>query len=117
MANIPVDFEAKARGAKSASGGGYPVQISAADLMRNFVHAALEVDESLIESASGSGGHPGRKLKIPAIPTGESPLALTATGGSLSWAAAGGIPTPPGGGTHVLGAVDGVLQWIATEEC
>jgi hypothetical protein len=23
----------------------------------------------------------------------------------------------PGSGTHVLGAVDGALQWIATEEC
>ena len=40
--NLPVDFEAKARGAKQASGGGYPVQLSAADLMRNFVHAALD---------------------------------------------------------------------------
>lgn len=25
--------------------------------------------------------------------------------------------TPPATGTHVLGAVDGVLQWISTEEC
>jgi hypothetical protein len=23
----------------------------------------------------------------------------------------------PGSGTHVLGAVDGAIQWIATEEC
>jgi hypothetical protein len=88
--NLPVDFEAKAKQAKQASGGGYPVQISAADLMRNFVHAALEIDESLIEKTTGQGGHQARKLKIPAV---------------------------PGSGTHVLGAVDGVLQWIATEEC
>jgi hypothetical protein len=87
---LPVDFEAKARGAKSASGGGYPVQLSAADLMRNFVMAALDADESLIETTTGQGGHPARRLKIPA---------------------------PPTSGTHVLGAVDGALTWIATEEC
>jgi hypothetical protein len=87
---LPVDFEAKARGAKSASGGGYPVQLSAADLMRNFVYAALDADESFIETTTGQGGHKVRKLKIPA---------------------------PPSGGTHVLGAVGGSLQWIATEEC
>jgi hypothetical protein len=116
MIELPVDFEAKLKSPPRVSGG-YPVQLSAGDLMKNFAFAALDADESLIESASGSGGRPGRKLKIPAVPPGESPLALTATGGSLSWAAAGGIPTPPASGTHVLGAVDGALQWIATEEC
>lgn len=90
MDKLPVDFEAKARGAKQASGGGYPVQISAADLMKNFAYAALEADPSLIEQTTGQGGHRARKLKIPAV---------------------------PGGGTYVLGAVDGSLQWIATEEC
>lgn len=87
---LPVDFEAKARGAKQASGGGYPVQISAADLMKNFAYAALDADPSLIEQTTGQGGHPARKLKIPAVPSS---------------------------GTHVLGAVDGTLQWLATEEC
>jgi hypothetical protein len=24
---------------------------------------------------------------------------------------------PPGSGTYVLGAVDGVIKWIATEDC
>ena len=86
----PVDFEERSRRAKQASGGGYPVQISAADLMKNFVHAALDADESLIEQTTGQGGHAARKLKIPAVPAS---------------------------GTHVLGAVDGALQWIATEEC
>jgi hypothetical protein len=93
MASLPVDFEAKARSAKSASGGGYPVQLSAADLMRNFVFAALDADESLIEQTTGQGGHPARKLKIPVI------------------------PDAPTSGTHVLGAIGGTLQWIATEEC
>jgi hypothetical protein len=93
MADLPVDFEAKARGAKSASGGGYPVQLSAADLMKNFVYAALDADPSLIERTTGQGGHAGRKLKIPVI------------------------PAAPTSGTHVLGAVNGTLTWLATEEC
>jgi hypothetical protein len=87
---LPVDFEAKARGAKDASGGGYPVQLSAADLMRNFVFSSLDADESLIEQTTGQGGHTARRLAIPTVPSS---------------------------GTHVLGAVNGTLQWLATEEC
>jgi hypothetical protein len=58
--------------------------------MKNFVFAALDADESLIEQTTGQGGHIQRRLKIPAVPSS---------------------------GTHVLGAVGGTLQWIATEEC
>lgn len=58
--------------------------------MKNFVHAALDADPSLIEQTTGQGGHQQRKLKIPAV---------------------------PGSGTHVLGAVNGALQWLATEAC
>ena len=83
--NLPVDFESKARAAKSASGGGYPVQISAADLMRNFVFAALGADDSLIESTTAQGGHTARKLKIPAVPT-EGKKMLKAESGALTWA-------------------------------
>ncbi len=114
MADLPVDFEAKARGAKSASGGGYPVQLSAGDLMKNFVFASLDVDPSLVQTSTGQGGHAARKLKIPAVPVSGTHN-LTATGGALSWT--DGIPAPPTSGTHVLGAVDGALTWIATEEC
>ena len=87
---LPVDFEALARAAKNASGGGYPVQISAADLQRNFVFAALDADPSLIEVTTGAGGHTSRRLAI---------------------------PSPPTSGTYVLGASGGALTWIATEEC
>lgn len=113
--SLPVDFEAKARGAKSASGGGYPVQLSAADLMKNFVFAALDADPSLLEASTGQGGHPQRRLKIPAVPSGTEASQLTAQGGALSWTPA--IPTPPTSGTYVLGASGGALTWIATEEC
>lgn len=87
---LPVDFESIIKSPKNASGGGYPVQISASDLMSNFVYAALDADPSLINETTGQGGHKVRKLKIPAVPSS---------------------------GTHVLGAVNGALQWLATEAC
>ena len=90
MGDLPIDFEAKIKAPRSANGGGYPVQLSAADLMKNFVYAALDADPSLIEQTTGQGGHPQRKLKLPAAPTT---------------------------GTHVLGIKDGAFEWIETEEC
>ena len=78
-----------AQGGNSAAGG-YPYQIRAEDLDKNFVYAALDVDSTLVEEKVGANGHVGRKLKIPAVPSS---------------------------GTHVLGAISGSLEWIETEEC
>jgi hypothetical protein len=89
MITFPVDFENKVKSAKSAEANGYPTQISAGDLMKDFAMAALDADDSLIETVR-IGAYESRKLKIPAV---------------------------PGGGTFVLGAVNGTMQWIATEEC
>jgi hypothetical protein len=88
--NLPVDFEALAKQGGNPASGGYPYTIKASDMMKNFVFAALDADDTLVETIIGQGGHPQRKLKIPAVPSG---------------------------GTHVLGCVDGAIQWIATEEC
>lgn len=108
--DLPVNFEEKARVAKQASGGGYPVQLSAGDLMKNFVYAALDADPTLIEQTTGQGGHPARKLKIdPGTAAGQ----LMQWTGSV-WST---TPTPPASGTFVLGAVDGTIKWIATEGC
>ena len=43
MIKFPVDFEQKVK-LPAGPGGGYPVQISAKDLMRDFRFAALQVD-------------------------------------------------------------------------
>jgi hypothetical protein len=86
-AKLPVDFKELAQGTKAQ--GAPPYVIRADDLMRNYAYAALQADESWIESTS-VGAHEGRRLKLPAV---------------------------PGGGTFVLGCVDGALAWIATEEC
>lgn len=87
----PIDFEEKVRLPKGSTAGSYPHSIKAADLMKDFVYAALDADNSLIEIRSGEKGYQQRRLKIPAVPGGE--------------------------GTFVLGAVGGALQWIATEGC
>ena len=71
MIVLPVDFEAKLKEAKQAAGG-YPYSIKAEDLMKNFVHASLEVDQT--ESATGirleeyqtfgDNGHVGRGIRV-----------------------------------------------------
>ena len=89
-ANPPVSFQQKAKQGGNPAAGGYPYQLSAGDLDKNFVFATLDIDASLVQTATGAGGHPQRRLKIPAAPKS---------------------------GTHVLGAVGGSLQWLETEEC
>ena len=138
--NPPFSFQLAAQGGNRKKASGYPYQIRASDLDKNFVFATLDVDPSLIDISTGAGGHKKRKLKIPALPSGDSAKNLTATGARLSWEP--GMPKPPDGtspqnltavgetiswtpgipelpatGTHVLGCVDGALAWIETEEC
>jgi hypothetical protein len=88
MVNLPVVFSDLVRVSQGIDR--YPYRISAQNLDSNFVYAALDADPSYIEEVSGQGGHRSRNLKFPAIPSA---------------------------GTHVLGAVNGVLTWIATEDC
>ena len=87
---VPNMFSPLVKSAGKSSSGGYPYQIKAADLDRNFVYATLEIDATLVEETSGQEGFTKRKLKIPAVPSS---------------------------GTYVLGAVDGALTWLSTEEC
>jgi len=106
----PINFDDLVKASKKSTSEGYPYQLSSKDLMRNFVFATLQVDPDHIEAAQGLGGYPARKLKIfPPIPSEDS--VLVAIGGSVAWTSA------PTGGTYLLGAVSGSIQWIATEEC
>ena len=113
--NPPISFQQLAQQGGKPANGGYPYQIRASDLDKNFVFATMDVDSSLIETTTGAGGHQKRRLKIPALPSGDSAQNLTATSAGLSWTP--GIPELPGSGTHVLGCVEGALAWIETEEC
>ena len=88
--NLPVSFSERIKAHAAPGGTGYPHRISAGDLDKNFQYAALDADPGYIEETSGKEGNKGRRLLLPPIPTD---------------------------GTHVLGAVNGLLVWIATEDC
>jgi len=63
--------------------------LSATKLMQNFAWAKLVVADEYLEDAT-QAGFPAKRLKLPPIIAS---------------------------GTHVLASVEGVLQWVATEEC
>jgi hypothetical protein len=108
--NPPVDFEERVKRPSGANNADYPYAIKAADLMRNFVFATLDMDEPLFQEQVGIGGHSQRRLKIQA---GNEP------GQILYWDGNEYLPliAPPSSGTHVLGVKDGAIQWIETEDC
>jgi hypothetical protein len=107
---FPANFEALAQEGGNPALGGYPYRIKGSDLMRNFVHAALDADEEIIESAPGQNGYTQRRLKI---------RAGTASGQLMQWNGSQWLPLelPGGSGTFVLGSTGGVLSWIETEDC
>ena len=67
--------------------GGAPMQISAKALMQNFVYAGLILPDNMIEEVAGKNGHTARRLKGPKT------------------------------GTHFIGIVEGVIQWVDSEDC
>ena len=86
--DLPVSFSDKVR-LPQGKAGGYPSQLSATDLDKNFAMAALDVEPSWVQDTT-INGHPSRLLALPAL---------------------------PGGGTFVLACVEGSLVWFATEAC
>lgn len=126
MPKIPVDFSEKAKIPPAVGGAGYPYRISAKDLMRNFVHASLEVDTTahssglaLAESkTTGEGGYAGRKISLAGTITIES-LPAGVQGNILyhngtAWVA---LSNPSGSTTSVLGHDGTSAFWIETTEC
>lgn len=87
--NLPVDFEEKVRLPAAVGGAGYPYRISARDLMLNFRFLMNQMPEGYLENEM-------------LIFNGEKWIILDA---------------PSSSGTHVLGCVGGVVQWLATSEC
>lgn len=90
---FPIDFEQKAKLPPQPNGAGYPYRLSAKDLMENFKYAALE---------------------IPVGQEGPLRLVITEENGTRRMQL---LILAPSNGTHVLGVVDGEMEWIATEEC
>lgn len=87
--NPPVSFQTLAQTAGNPATGGYPYQIRGSDLDKNFVFATLDIEDGLIDTITGQGGHPQRKLKIPAQDSSVKQN-LTAQSGVMEWA--DGIP-------------------------
>lgn len=81
---LPVSFKQKVTLPPSVDGSGYPYRISANDLDQNFAYAALGAEDGWIDQTS-VGDHAGRKLKLPAIPSGEGIYILSVNGGQLTW--------------------------------
>jgi hypothetical protein len=109
LSNPPVDFEEKVRGPRGSSNADYPYAIKSSDLMRNFVFATLDLSSEIVEEITGLGGHAQRRLRLNA---GEKEGDIAVWDGQ-NWSPL----SSPGAGTFVLGAVDGVVQWIETESC
>ena len=85
---LPIDFEVKVKLPPPANGAGYPYQISAADLMRNFNYL------------------------LKRMPKGRS------KGDILYWnGTAWTILPAPAGAMKVLTCTAGVLAWTETEGC
>jgi hypothetical protein len=93
----PINFLQLVKSGGDPANGGYPYQLKASDLQKNFTYATedFSTEDFLVTAiGSGQGGSTQRHVKLKLV-----------------------IPTLPTTGTHVLGAVEGVLTWIATEEC
>ena len=92
----PISFDALAKTAANPAASGYPYQLKGSDLDRNFNFATEDFDTAdfKVSNGLGAGGHTNRKVALVIR-----------------------IPELPASGTHVLGAVDGALTWISTEEC
>lgn len=106
----PVVFQDKLAAARSISGIGYPYQIRANDLDKNFYAATLELDGSIYEEKAAGAGHAQRRLRVQG---GQS------TGDIAVWSGTDWVPLSPpgGGGVFVLASSGGAPYWLATEEC
>jgi len=88
-AKLPVGFEEKVKQPASPNGKGYPYQLSAKDLDANFKYLLGRLMEGV--SVNDTLYWDGNTWNI--------------------------LPSPSSTGTHVLGCVDGSMQWLSTEEC
>ena len=117
---LPVDFEEKVKQPPAVGGAGYPFQLSAKDLMKNFVYAAVEkADFNRGENGiyffeeTGQGGHSQRRIWATSVTPGVN------QGDMLYWEGDRYIvlPAPSGSVMHVL-AHDGTTpMWVETEDC
>jgi len=102
---LPVVFSEKVKQPAKQDGGGYPYQIKADDMDKNFVYAALDAEDGYIEETGGQGGNAGRKLTFPPFVANSAVLILK-NGQSLQWVEGDENPT------ILAFNKDGELVWI-----
>jgi hypothetical protein len=105
-ADPPISFQEKAQAAGNSASGGYPYQLSASDLDRNFVYATLDVEPNefaQVEDFIGANGHPARRLKVNGLPPGYS------SGNVIQWDGESWVPVAA---PNTAGQL---LQWTGTE--
>ena len=136
---LPVDFEEKVKLPPAGGGAGYPFQLSAKDLMKNFVYAAIEKEEGFANANginftvdTGQGGHSQRRIwatsvtpgvnqgdmlywegdRYTFLPAPSAGAVLYFDGETPIW-----LDPPSGSVMHVL-AHDGTApMWVETEDC
>lgn len=141
-ADLPIDFEQKVKASPPANGRGYPYQISAKDLMKDFVFASPVIEDKTpsgkkngitVTEATGQGGHKARKLSCTYVPEATTNGALLTWDGDkwktiyppttgpalIFWTGAAWATLPPATGTtpSVLSCSGGTLSWMGTEGC
>ena len=119
---LPVNFEEKVKAAPAIGGAGYPYRISARDLMRDFVHASVEVPpytdqgfrNGIVEvRGTGDNGHANRRIFAEAFPENPAAGDLMYYNGS-EWVS---LPAPGGSVMHVLTHNGTAPAWTETEAC
>lgn len=83
MVKLPVDFEEKVKAAPPVDGKGYPYQLSAKDLMKNFRALADQIPDGT--SKGDILYWTGKKWDIHPAATGTGLKVLTMNGGILAW--------------------------------
>jgi len=136
----PVDFQALAQGQSGTTNQDYPYSIKATDLMENYYYATPIVpatNESgrqnlLTEIEVNEGAFTQRKFQVE-LAAGSNVGDLLQWDGAEWISVAGGannesllifrngfwsaFSPPPSSGIYVLGSNNGVVQWLATEDC
>ena len=120
--SLPVNFEERVKSAPAVGGAGYPYRISARDLMRDFVYAAVEVpsitDQRIrngikVVFGTGDNGHTNRSIYAEPFPENPTSGDMMYYDGA-EWVS---LAAPSSSGTFVLSHDGSKPSWLATQEC